>query len=184
MSGWVSAGRQFVVTTAGACSDYPPEPRHDARTKSGLRKIRHKVSLDFAKVDWTRQTLSRPVEDCEGCPALARIRSLGLDDPSAGRPDLHCNSGDRRIRAAAAGEPALELLVATSRSRLAVKTGRTVSMRYASTAPAASISETRPSSISPNCSSRRPPPPGKRAPADASPSLNLRPGPSRNRCVA
>ena len=32
----------------------------------------------------------------------------------------------------------LELLVATSRSRLAVKTGRTVSLRYASTAPARS----------------------------------------------
>ena len=57
--------------------------------------------------------MSRPVEDCEGCPALARIRSLGLDDPSAGRPGLHCNFGDRRIRAAAAGKPALELLVAT-----------------------------------------------------------------------
>jgi hypothetical protein len=58
MSGWVSAGRQFVVTTAGACSDYPPEPRRDAQTKSGLRKIRHKVSLDFAKVDWTRHHCS------------------------------------------------------------------------------------------------------------------------------
>src|SRR6476620_4539055 len=46
-----------------------------------------------------KTSLSRPVEDCEGCPALARIRSLGLDDPSAGRPDLHCNFGDRRIRA-------------------------------------------------------------------------------------
>ena len=26
--------------------------------------------------------LSRPVEDCEGCPALAGVRNLGLDDPS------------------------------------------------------------------------------------------------------
>jgi hypothetical protein len=43
--------------------------------------------------------LSRPVEDCEGCPAHAGVRNLGLDDPSAGRPDSHCNSGDRRIRA-------------------------------------------------------------------------------------
>src|SRR4029077_16840954 len=30
--------------------------------------------------------LSRPVEDCDGSPALAGIRHLGLDDPSAGRP--------------------------------------------------------------------------------------------------
>ena len=43
--------------------------------------------------------LSRPVEDCEGCPALAGVRNLGLDDPSAGRPDSHCNFGDRSIRA-------------------------------------------------------------------------------------
>ena len=33
------------------------------------------------------------------CPALAGVRNLGLDDPSAGRPDSHCNSGDRPIRA-------------------------------------------------------------------------------------
>jgi hypothetical protein len=49
--------------------------------------------------------LSRPVEDCAGCPALAGVRNLGLDDLSAGRPDSHCNSGDRRTgagRAAAA----------------------------------------------------------------------------------
>ena len=39
--------------------------------------------------------MSRPVEDCDGCPALAGVRNLGLDDPSAGRPDLHCNFGDR-----------------------------------------------------------------------------------------
>jgi hypothetical protein len=31
--------------------------------------------------------LSRPVEDCDGCAALAGVRNLGLDDPSAGRPD-------------------------------------------------------------------------------------------------
>ena len=37
--------------------------------------------------------MSRPVEDCEGCPALAGVRNLGLDDPSAGRPDSHCNFG-------------------------------------------------------------------------------------------
>jgi hypothetical protein len=37
--------------------------------------------------------LSRPVEDCEGCPALAGIRNVGLDTPSAGRPDSLCNFG-------------------------------------------------------------------------------------------
>jgi hypothetical protein len=31
-------------------------------------------------------TMSRPVEDCEECPALAGVRNLGLDDPSADRP--------------------------------------------------------------------------------------------------
>jgi hypothetical protein len=29
----------------------------------------------------------------------ACMRDLGLDDPSPGRPDLHCNFGDRSIRA-------------------------------------------------------------------------------------
>jgi hypothetical protein len=43
--------------------------------------------------------LSRPVEDWEGCPPLARARNLGLDDPRAVRPDSHCNFGDRSIRA-------------------------------------------------------------------------------------
>jgi hypothetical protein len=51
MSGPVSTGRQFVGATAAAYSGYPPEPRSDSRTKSGLRKIRRKVSLDFPKFD-------------------------------------------------------------------------------------------------------------------------------------
>ena len=38
--------------------------------------------------------LSRPVEDCERCSALAGVRNLGLDDPGPGRPDSHCNFGD------------------------------------------------------------------------------------------
>ena len=37
--------------------------------------------------------LSRPVEDCERCSALAGVRNLGLDDPGPGRPDSHCNFG-------------------------------------------------------------------------------------------
>lgn len=40
--------------------------------------------------------------------------------------------------AGAAGTPALELLLAASSSRLAVKAGRTIALRYASTAPARS----------------------------------------------
>ena len=60
--------------------------------------------------------LSRPLVDCEGCPALALedcegrpalagVRNLRLDDPSAGCSDLHRNFGVRSIwarRAAAA----------------------------------------------------------------------------------
>jgi hypothetical protein len=52
-----------------------------------------------------RTSMSRPLEDCEGCPALAGVRNLNLDDPSAGCSDLHCNFGVRSIcarRAAAA----------------------------------------------------------------------------------
>ena len=40
-----------------------------------------------------RSSVSRPSEDCEGCPALAGVRNLGLDDPSPDRPVLHCNFG-------------------------------------------------------------------------------------------
>ena len=40
--------------------------------------------------------LSRPVEVCAECPALAGVRNLGPDDPSPGRPDSPCNFG--RIR--------------------------------------------------------------------------------------
>ena len=49
------------------------------------------------------QSLSRPVGDCKGCRALAGVRNVGLDDPRAGRPDSHCNFGDRRIRGVSCG---------------------------------------------------------------------------------
>jgi len=39
------------------------------------------------------QQLSRSVEDCGGCPALAGVRHLGLDDPNPGCPVLHFNFG-------------------------------------------------------------------------------------------
>jgi hypothetical protein len=45
--------------------------------------------------------LSRPLEDCAECPALAGVRNLGLDDPSPGRPDSPCNFGDRIRRSLA-----------------------------------------------------------------------------------
>jgi hypothetical protein len=38
-----------------------------------------------------QQSLSRPVEDCEGCPALAGVRHIGLDNPGADSPHLPCN---------------------------------------------------------------------------------------------
>ena len=43
----------------------------------------------------TQQQPSRPLENCEGCSVLAGVRNLGLDDPSAGCSDLHCNFGVR-----------------------------------------------------------------------------------------
>ena len=80
-------------------------PGSDSQSNSGLRKIIRKVSLEFANFDWTRQPLSRPLQDCEGCPAFAGVRNLSLDNPSAGCSDLHRNFGVRSIwarRAAAA----------------------------------------------------------------------------------
>jgi hypothetical protein len=61
--------------------------------------------------------LSRPVEDCDGYPALAGARNLALDDPSAGRPDSHCNFATepsgcverRQARPRVHGVPSLEL---------------------------------------------------------------------------
>jgi hypothetical protein len=51
--------------------------------------------------DCDRVIMSRPVEDCAECPALAGVRNLGLDDPSPGRPDSPCNFGDRISRSLA-----------------------------------------------------------------------------------
>jgi len=39
-----------------------------------------------AAIIMRRRRMSRSVEDCEGCPPLAGVRNLGLDDPSPGRP--------------------------------------------------------------------------------------------------
>ena len=48
-------------------------------------------------------SLSRPLEHCEGRPAPAGVRNLGLDDPTKGRPDSHCNFDDRSLRACRPG---------------------------------------------------------------------------------
>ena len=47
--------------------------------------------------------MSRPLEDCEGCPVLAGVRNLGLDDPSAGVQIYVANFGVRSSRAASSG---------------------------------------------------------------------------------
>ena len=57
------------------------------------------ISPPFPRFPQFPHRLSRPVEDREGCPALAGVRNLCLDDPSAGRPDRHCNFSDRSIQA-------------------------------------------------------------------------------------
>jgi hypothetical protein len=82
MSGRVSAGRQFVVATAVAYSGYPPKPCSDSRSNSGLRKIRRKVSLDFAKVR---------LNTTENC--LAQLKFAG---DAAVTPVLRCPLGRRR----------------------------------------------------------------------------------------
>jgi hypothetical protein len=61
-----------AATTSIQCGFAPHRPRSTHLLHSGV---------------------SRPLEDCEGCPALAGVRNLGLDDPSAGCSDLHCNFG-------------------------------------------------------------------------------------------
>ena len=73
---------------------------------SELRNHPRKLTPNSATFTRTGQppTVSS-IEDCEGCPALAGVRNLGLDDPSAGCSDSHRNFGVRSIwarRAAAA----------------------------------------------------------------------------------
>ena len=84
-------------------------------SKSGLRKVRLDATAATAPTPQdhhyyraitattTASSLSRPLEDCEGCPALAGVRNLGRDAPSAGCSDLHRNFGVRSSRAASSG---------------------------------------------------------------------------------
>ena len=104
---------------------YQPCPHHRSRpgrrptttatfASSRFSRHRHSLSARLARSHFPCRSatplthtpfLSRPLEDCEGCPALAGVRNLRLDDPSAGCSDLHRNFGVRSIwarRAAAA----------------------------------------------------------------------------------
>src|SRR4029079_15908810 len=47
--------------------------------------------------------LCRPLGDCEGCPVLAGVRNLGLDESQRGCSDVHCKFGVRSSRAASSG---------------------------------------------------------------------------------
>jgi len=67
--------------------------------------------------------VSRPLEDCEGCPAFAGVRNLGLDDPSAGCSDLRCNFGNSPSAAHADTPP--ESAVPTDATTLIERDGRT-----------------------------------------------------------
>ena len=93
----------------------PPRADSAPCTAHGYAATRHLIP-NFAKRSPTKcgirqltsqrtpaPQLSRPVEDCKGCRALAGVRNVGLDDPRAGRPDSHCNFGDRRIRGVSCG---------------------------------------------------------------------------------
>ena len=68
-------------------------PGSDAQPSPGQCNLGCNLHPDSAAFTRTGQQLSRPVEDCAECPALAGVRDLGLDDPSPDRPVLHCNFG-------------------------------------------------------------------------------------------
>ena len=75
-----------------------PAPRlQNPQPMSELRNHPRKLTPNSATFTRTGQILSRPVEHCEGCPVLAGVRNLYLDDPAVSRPDLHCNFEDRSI---------------------------------------------------------------------------------------
>jgi len=74
-------------------------PNSATFTRTGQRLRRRRRRRQQQPGDHPPSALSRPVEDCDGYPALAGTRNSALDDPSAGRPDWHCNFGDRSIRA-------------------------------------------------------------------------------------
>ena len=79
---------------ATAIVECPRHPRNDTTARPSLVHQRPQTGTDPKSHDPPASPpLSRPLEDCEGCPALAGVRNLGLDDPSAGCSDSHCNSG-------------------------------------------------------------------------------------------
>ena len=97
----ISAGAENISTILTPCSaresSLPagPIPRlQNPQPMSELRNHPRKLTPNSATFTRTgQQLLSRPVEDCERCSALAGVRNLGLDDPGPGRPDSHCNFG-------------------------------------------------------------------------------------------
>ena len=83
-------------------------PGSDAQPSPGQCNLGCNLHPDSAAVTRTGQhfpslPLSRPLEDCEGCPVLAGVRNLGLDESQRRCSDLHCNFGGRSSRAASSG---------------------------------------------------------------------------------
>ena len=69
-----------------------------------MKLLGHESTVTSQRYDTAvRVRVSRPFEHCEGCPALAGVRNLGLDDPAVSRPDLHCNFEDQSIGCVDAG---------------------------------------------------------------------------------
>jgi hypothetical protein len=68
-------------------------PGSDAQRSPGQCNVGCNLHSDSAAFTWTGQLLSRPIEDCEGCPRGAGVRNLSLDGHRPSRPDLHCNFG-------------------------------------------------------------------------------------------
>src|SRR6476659_4154280 len=91
----------------GQSSEAPPRPsaEHKSRRQPLLhlnnatsvatftRTAQASREQDTAPAAPPPDRLSRPVEDCERCSALAGVRNLALDDPGPDRPDSHCNFG-------------------------------------------------------------------------------------------
>ena len=94
----LGTGKQSSGRTGPASSK--PQPMSELRnhprkltpnsatfTRTGQRLRRRRRRRQQQPGDHPPSALSRPVEDCDGYPALAGTRNSALDDPSAGRPD-------------------------------------------------------------------------------------------------
>ena len=92
-----SAGSSTARIDGSASASPVTSMPSDAQPSPGQCNLGCKLHPDSAAFTRTGHTLSRPVEHCEGCPVLAGVRNLDLDDPAVSRPDLHCNFEDRSI---------------------------------------------------------------------------------------